>query len=67
MEIAEKLKRLRCKMNLTQKEVAEILGITRTVYANYEQGFREPDLLTLWKIADFFDVSVDYLLGRKDV
>ena len=67
MDFAEKLKRIRLKMNLTQKDVAEILGITRTAYANYEQGLREPDLLTLWKIADFFDVSVDYLLGRKDV
>ena len=67
MDFAEKLKRIRLKMNLTQKDVAKILGITRTAYANYEQGLREPDLLTLWKIADFFDVSVDYLLGRKDV
>ena len=67
MDFAEKLKRIRLKMNLTQKDVAKILGITRTAYANYEQGLREPDLLTLWKIADFFDVSVDYLLVRKDV
>ena len=66
MDFAEKLKRIRLKMNLTQKDVAKILGITRTAYANNEQGLREPDLLTLWKIADFF-VSVDYLLGRKDV
>ena len=67
MDFAEKLKRIRLKMNLTQKDIAKILGITRTAYANYEQGLREPNLLTLWKIADFFDVSVDYLLGRKDV
>ena len=54
---------LRKKRNLTQKDVADHLGISRQAYANYETGSREPDLNTLKELADFFNVSVDHLLG----
>lgn len=66
MEFAEKLKRIRCKMNLTQKDVAEIVGITRTAYANYEQGLREPDLATVRKLCVVLNVSADDLLDIKN-
>lgn len=61
-----KLKELRIKQGMTQKEIANILGISQQAYANYETGKRQPDQEMLLQIANFFDVSVDYLLGRVD-
>ena len=60
------LKDIRTHLKLSQKEVAAHLGITQQAYANYERGERNPDPKTLSNIADFFDVSVDYLLGRTE-
>ncbi|MFL2072787.1 helix-turn-helix domain-containing protein [Marinilactibacillus psychrotolerans] len=60
----ERLKMLRKEKGLTQGDMAEILEIARTTYANYEQGTREPDNRILNRLADFFIVSIDYLLGR---
>lgn len=55
------------KLNhLTQREVASRLGISQPSYVRYENGKAEPTLENLVKLADLFDVSVDYLLGRKD-
>ncbi|WP_372780250.1 helix-turn-helix domain-containing protein [Priestia aryabhattai] len=61
-----RLTSLRKKKNVTQQKVADYLGITRPAYTAYEQGKRQPDYETLTKIADFFDVTVDYLIGRTD-
>lgn len=61
-----RLKELRTEKNLSQRDIAEYLGITQQAYANYERNAREPDFGTISKIADLFDVSVDYLLGRTD-
>lgn len=47
--------------------MAAKLNITQPSYIRYENGTSEPSLETLTKIADIFDVSVDYLLGRKDI
>lgn len=60
------IKSLRLEKNLSQQTVANYLGITQQAYANYERGVREPDHETLTKLADFFEVSIDYLLGRTD-
>lgn len=49
----------------TQQEVADYLGISRQAYSNYEAGKREPDFETLLKLGEYFDCSVDYLLGTK--
>ena len=57
---------LRKEKKLRQEDMAQQLGIARTTYAMYEQGNREPDYHTLKKLADFFNVSVDYLLDRTD-
>ena len=62
----EKLKELRKEKKLTQKELANILDVSTTCYAGYEQGYREPDFKILKKICLFFDVSADYLLGLED-
>lgn len=60
------LKQLRNNSKLTQKQISKKLGISITGYAGYEQGIREPDLKMLKKIADFFDVTIDYLVGREN-
>lgn len=59
-------KRLRNSCGLTQAEMAEKIGISRSTIGMYETGAREPDFETLEKIADFFNVDIDYLLGRTD-
>lgn len=62
----EKIQILRVQKKLSQAEVARCLDITRQAYNNYEAGKREPDYTTLVKIADFFHITTDYLLGRID-
>ncbi len=67
MGFHEKLRELRKQANLKQREMSEKLGIDRSTYAYYETGKSKPSLIVLCKIADVFDVSTDYLLGRDDV
>lgn len=52
-------------MRFTQEELANKLGMKRSTYAKYETGENEPDYATLQKIADFFDITTDDLLGRE--
>lgn len=59
-------RRLRTAAGLTQVEIAEKLEISRSTIGMYETGAREPDFETLEKIAVFFNVDIDYLLGRTD-
>jgi transcriptional regulator with XRE-family HTH domain len=59
-----RLKQLRGKR--TQEEIANQIGISRARYSHYENGRSEPDAETLQKLADTYNVSVDYLLGRTD-
>ncbi|MBR2372144.1 MAG: helix-turn-helix transcriptional regulator [Clostridia bacterium] len=61
----ERLFALRKEFEYTQREVAQMLGISQPSYIRYENGTSQPNLQTLAKIADIFDVSVDYLLGRE--
>lgn len=60
----ENLKAIRGTKGVTQKEAADALGISPNTYKNYEQGMREPNNEMLCKLADYFQVSTDYLLGR---
>ena len=60
-----KLRDLREDHDLKQKEIAAILGIDQRVYSNYETGKRDIPLRHLIALADYYHVSVDYLLGRK--
>ncbi|MCM3735564.1 helix-turn-helix domain-containing protein [Bacillus cytotoxicus] len=66
MTLGLRIRSLRDSKNLTQKMLAEKLKIPNQNLSNYERGFRQPDYETLEKIADFFEVSTDYLLGRTD-
>lgn len=59
------LKSLRTQKGKSQQNMADLLGITRQGYGKYEDGKSEPDHKTLIKLADFFGVTVDYLLGHK--
>lgn len=63
-EFARRIRQLRENANLSQKELAYILNIERTTLASYEIGRRMPDAGLLCAIADYFRVSVDYILGH---
>ncbi|MFM9328317.1 helix-turn-helix domain-containing protein [Paenibacillus mesotrionivorans] len=60
----DKIALLREKRGLTQEDLANKIGISRASLSHYEKNRREPDYTTMTKLADFFHVSVDYLLGR---
>ena len=64
--ISNKLKELRNKYKFTQKEVARKLGIKYQSYQAYELGKTVPNFDNLIKLADLYDVSLDYLVGRKE-
>lgn len=64
--LAARLRECRKEKNLTQGQVAIYCDITEKAYQNYELMTREPKLEILVKIAEFFDVSLDYLVGRTD-
>lgn len=63
--LGQKLVQLRKNKKLTQEDIATYLGITRPAYTAYEIGKRNPDYDTLIKIATFFNVTTDYLLGSN--
>ncbi|WP_312199581.1 helix-turn-helix domain-containing protein [Anaerospora hongkongensis] len=65
-QYALRLAELRSARGLTQQQLADLTGLTRGRLNNYEQGTREPDLVTLQSLADFFQVTTDFLLGRTD-
>jgi len=60
-----KLKELRKEKGLTQGEVANKIFMTQNGYSNYENGKTEPTIETLCKLADLYNVSLDYLIGRE--
>ena len=62
----KRLKELRKEANLTQTKLGEIIGLSGRTIGNYESGDRDPDNETLKKIADYFEVTTDYLLGRTN-
>lgn len=59
----ERLKDLRIEHGYKQEEIAQRLNVTTSAYGYYEQGRNEPSLKTLYEIAQFYEVSIDYLLG----
>ena len=62
----ERLSSLKESNNLLQKDIAKELNIPLRTYQRYEYGEREPPLSALITIADYFDISLDYLVGRSD-
>ena len=59
------LKEIRERLGLTQTEVAKSLNISRSTYTNYECGHCDPNISTLIKLADFFNISIDELVERE--
>lgn len=66
MTSIKNLRSLRKQHKLTMKELGDIIGVAESTISLYENGKRQPDYTTLQKIANYFHVSVDYLLGRDD-
>lgn len=60
-----KLKECRKAKKMTQEEVAKLLNVTTQTYQNYELNKREPNIETLIKLANIFDTTIDYLIGRE--
>lgn len=61
-----RLKELRLEKNLTQQALAKQIGVSQKAIDFWERNINEPKMSYILKLADFFDVSTDYLLGRKD-
>ena len=62
---AEKLIKARKEAGYTQRQVAEILKISKSTIASYETGRTQPDIETLGTLADFYSVSTDWLIGTQ--
>lgn len=67
MIFAEKLKALRSEKKVTQQQLSELLGVGRPTIAGYETKGKQPDFDKLIEIAEYFNVSIDYLLGRNPI
>ena len=65
MTFSEHLLKLRTARNLSQKDIAEATGLAVHTYQRYEYGEREPQLSTLIKLADFYNLSLDELVCRE--
>ena len=63
----QRLKDLREDHDLVQKEIAAVLGIDQRVYSNYETGKREIPTRLLVMLADYYNTSTDYILGRTNI
>lgn len=65
-EFNERLKQIRLEYNLTQKQLAELIGVTERGIQRYEANERKPNFDVLMSLLDNLDISADYLLGRSD-
>lgn len=64
--IGKRIRTLRKEQNITKSEIADLLEIRQTVYSRYERGFQSVPFEHFLKLADYYNVSADYLLGRTD-
>lgn len=65
-EFSKNLKRLRLSQNISQKQISELLHIADRQYRRYENGEVDPPITFATQVADIFNVSIDYLVGRSD-
>ena len=66
IKFARRLKELRKEKNLMQNELAKALNTTQRKISYWESEKIEPDLASLWKLSEYFEVSIDYLIGKTD-
>ena len=67
MSIGVRIRQLRIKQNLTQKELADKIGITASTVTKYENGSLEPNISCIKSLSKLFNVTTDYLLGMKGI
>lgn len=65
-DFSSRIIQLKTERKLLQKDIAASIGLSLRAYQYYEKGQKEPTLSTLLRLADYFDVSLDYLVGRSD-
>lgn len=65
--IAQRIEDLMKNEKLTQMQLAKAIGVGQSSVSDWLNSKSEPSVVNLWKLADFFDVSVDYLIGRKEI
>lgn len=65
--MVENLKKLRIEKRISQQQLADVIGTSQQSINKYENQTTEPDIYTLTLLADFFETSIDYLVGRTDV
>lgn len=63
----QRLKDLREDKDMSQTQIAEILGIHQTVYSRYERGYQTIPVIHLITLADYYETSADFILGRTNV
>ncbi len=67
LKIADNIRFFRKANNLTQEELSKQLGGSKNLVSNYENGISTPDIYTLVKLADIFDITLDELVGRESL
>jgi len=65
MGFGSRIKQLRKAQKMTQEDLGKVLGVTKASISGYENETREPDIKTLLKLSDYFQVTVDYLLAKN--
>jgi len=65
-QFGQRLQELRTERNMTQEDFGKLLNVSQSTIAYYESGKKQPSLETISFIADYFTVTIDYLLGRVD-
>ena len=66
VNFANRLKELRIEKSLSQQQLATLVGTNQANLSRWEQGIVEPSIIECWKLADYFNVSIDCICGRKD-
>lgn len=66
LKFAERLSNLRREKGVKQEQLGKLLGVTQRKISYWETGKTEPDLMSLIKISEYFEVSCDYLLGKTE-
>ncbi len=66
MNIGEIIKELRLEKNISQKKLADAIGVSQKAIDFWERGVNEPKAYYIVKLADYFEVSADYILGRNN-